>query len=133
MKLIANGHDHTAKFRDYDRKRCRLESLCACTGILFFVPLVSTPESRYGRYWANQGLIVLLVEALCLIAGLTLSALLSLLLPVPVLGKIAAVLKVLVAVALWGIVLFYVLTAALSVLRGRAKDVPFIGYWRFFR
>ena len=37
-------------------------------GILFFLPLVVTPESRSGRFHANQGLILLILSILGSIA-----------------------------------------------------------------
>ena len=55
MKLRFDGRDLTDKFRYSEMRRCRPECICACTGILFFVPLVSVPESRYGREQKGGG------------------------------------------------------------------------------
>ena len=65
MRIDLSGKEYTKKYHPMDVKSCKIESVCACTGILFFLPLVSAPNSRYGRYWANQGLLVLFFEILC--------------------------------------------------------------------
>lgn len=43
-------------------------NVLAYLGILFFLPLVVTPESRSGRFHANQGLILLILSILGSIA-----------------------------------------------------------------
>lgn len=133
MKLRFDGRDHTDKFRYPEMKRCRFECICACTGLLFFVPLVSVPESRFGRYWANQGLIILLIELACLICGFVSGWLLGLLAMIPAVGIVFAVLKKLVGAVLWLTAVLYIIYAVFHAARCRAKDVPFFGYIRFIR
>lgn len=133
MKLRFDGRDRTDKFRYSEMRRCRPECICACTGILFFVPLVAVPESRYGRYWANQGLIVLLVEFVCLICGFVTGWIFGLLAMIPAVGVVFAVLKKITSIALWLTAAFYIIYAAAHAARCRAKDVPFFGYMRFIR
>ncbi len=43
-----------------DIDRSRAVSMLAYLGILFFLPLVVYPDSKYGRYHANQGLVLFL-------------------------------------------------------------------------
>lgn len=43
-----------------DIERSRAVSMLAYLGILFFLPLAVCPDSRYGRYHANQGLVLFL-------------------------------------------------------------------------
>lgn len=133
MKFRFDGKDHTDKFKPQETRLCRFECVCACTGILFFVPLVSVPESRFGRYWANQGLIVLLIEISCLICGTVIGWILELLAMIPVIGTVFAVLKKLCTVAFWLVAAFYMIYAAINAARCKAKDVPFFGYMRFIR
>ena len=127
MKLRFDGRDLTDKFRYSEMRRCRPECICACTGILFFVPLVSVPESRYGRYWANQGLIV------CLVCGFVTGWIFGLLAMIPAVGVVFAVLKKVVGIALWLTAAFYSIYAAAHAARCRATDVPFFGYIRGIR
>lgn len=133
VKLRFEGEEHTARFRDDELRGCRFECLCACTGILFFIPLVSTPESRFGRYWANQGLLILLAEAACLIVGLITGGLLGLLSLIPAIGVVFTVLSKLIGGVLWLTVLFCIVYALSFAVRGRAKDIPLIGFLRIIR
>ncbi len=133
MRLSFEGRDYTDKFRYPDMKKCRFECICACTGLMFFIPLVSVPESRYGRYWANQGFLVLLVEIACLLIGLILGGILGLLALIPVIGGVFLVVKKIVGAALWITVAFYILYPLTFAARCKAKDIPFIGFIRAIR
>ncbi|MDD4511067.1 MAG: zinc ribbon domain-containing protein [Oscillospiraceae bacterium] len=42
----------------------KIYATLAYLGILFFLPLVATPNSKYGRYHANQGLLLLIASAI---------------------------------------------------------------------
>jgi uncharacterized membrane protein len=46
-----------------DIERNKAVSMLAYLGILFFLPLVVCPNSRFGRYHANQGLVLFLFSA----------------------------------------------------------------------
>lgn len=50
-------------FSGYDRmdiEQSRTVSILAYLGFLFFLPLVVCPNSKFGRYHANQGLVLFL-------------------------------------------------------------------------
>ncbi len=133
MTLRFNGRDHTAKFKRIDTRHGRFECICACTGVMFFIPLVSIPESRFGRFWANQGLIILLIELACLISGLILGGILGLLAMIPAVGIVFNIIKKIIGAILWAVVAFYIIYPITFAARGRAKDIPFIGFIRIIR
>ena len=57
------GAPYDFDFSGYDPqdiRRNRVVSMLAYFGFLFFLPLVVCPESRFGRFHANQGLVLLL-------------------------------------------------------------------------
>ena len=54
------GNDYTASFHPDDIERNKGISLVAY--ILFFVPLLAAPDSRFARFHANQGLIIFIVS-----------------------------------------------------------------------
>lgn len=133
MRFKLNGREYTKSFAPDDRRSCRIESACACTGILFFLPLVSVPNSKFGRYWANQGLIILFVEILSLLSWLLLGWILGLLSLIPIIGILFAIAKALVAVAICLLVAFFVFLPMSFAARGRAKDTAFVGFMRFIK
>ena len=82
--------------------------------ILFFLPLVACPESRFGRFHANQGLILLLIS---IVGGIVLGI-------IPIIG--------------WIIMpIFYIAVMVLAImglvagLNGQAKKLPLIGKLQF--
>ncbi len=133
MRLRFNGRDHTSKFKKSDMKNCRFECICACTGIMFFIPLVSKPESRIGRYWANQGFVIFMIELVCLALGLILGGILTLLSLIPFIGIVFKILMLIAAAALFTVSLYYITFACVQVANYRAKDIPFFGYIRFIK
>ena len=56
-----NGSMYGEQFDPADVDRSRAVSLLAYIPCLFFLPLVVHPDSRFGRFHANQGLVLLLV------------------------------------------------------------------------
>ncbi len=133
MRFSPNGKEHTKRFHPDDRRCCKVECVCACTGILFFLPLVSVPGSRFGRYWANQGLIILFLELALLIAGFIVSWILGLLALIPFIGIVFNIVKAIVFIALGLTALFAIVLQGSFAARGRAIDLPFFGFMRFIK
>ena len=133
MRFVFHGKEHTKRFHPDDIATCRAESACACTGLLFFLPLVSQPNSRFGRYWANQGFLILLGEFTALLAWLIVGWFLGLLAAIPVIGILFGILRVLIAVALCLALAICIFLPMSFAARGRAKDIPFIGFMRFIK
>ena len=133
MTFNAKRKDHTKRFHPDDRRCCKIECICACTGLLFFLPLVSVPGSKFGRYWANQGLIVLLCEIAMLLVGFLLSLALGLLAMIPFIGILFSIVRIVAFIALGLTALFIIVLQASFAARGRATDLPFVGHWRFIK
>lgn len=83
---------------------------------LFFLPLITCPDSRYAKYHANQGLILLIVN----VVG---SAVLRVL---PVVGRILQPIFSLACLAL-------IIMGLLNGLNGKAQELPFIGQYRLLK
>lgn len=80
---------------------------------LFFLPLIICPESRYGRYHANQGLVLLIVSAL----GSIVLAI------IPIIGWLLS--------PIFGVaVLVLAIMGLVNGLNGQAKELPLIGKWQ---
>lgn len=54
--------DRTAEFDPEDIAANKVYGILACFGILFFIPLVAAPQSKYGKFYANQGLLLLILS-----------------------------------------------------------------------
>lgn len=84
--------------------------------ILFFLPLLACPDSPYGRYHANQGLLLLLL-------GLGGSIILSI---IPIIGWIL--------LPFFGIAVFIIAVIGLiNGFTGKAKPLPIIGKYQIIK
>lgn len=133
MHFSFRGKEHTRKYHPDDISSCKAESICACTGILFFLPLVSMPDSRFGRYWANQGLLILFFELACLGIWAIISWILGFLIAIKFIGIIFAAIKFAAAAVLILANAIYVFLPMSFAIRGRAVDIPFFGFMRFIK
>lgn len=80
---------------------------------LFFLPLIICPESRFARYHANQGLVLLIVSAL----GSIVLAI------IPIIGRLLS--------PIFGVaVLVLAIMGLVNGLNGQAKELPLIGRWQ---
>lgn len=131
--FVFDGKEYTRYYPEDERKATKNECICAATGVLFFIPLISIPDSQYGKYWANQGLITLAVEFLCLIVGLLLRLILGLLAKIPYIGLLFKIIHVICLIGLWGIVVMFIAYGIYYTAKCRAKNLPYIGTIRFFK
>lgn len=86
-------------------------------GILFFLPMVSCPDSEFAKFHANQGLLLLIVIFACGVAATILGF-------IPFIRFLSGIVYglaslVFLALAILGI---------MSALKGEAKELPIIGH-----
>lgn len=104
-----NINDRTNSFDRADIEQNKVIAALAYLGILFFLPLIACPDSKFGRFHANQGLILLI----CSFIGGFINI-------VPILGNIAS--------AVIGLAVFiYFLFGLINTLNGCAKELPYVG------
>jgi uncharacterized membrane protein len=97
--------------------------ILAYLGILFFLPLVTTPNSKAGRFHANQGLVLLITG----IAGQIVFSILQ---------AITWRLWILVSLlsTVWGIALFALMVIGMiNANKGLQKPLPVIGNIRILK
>lgn len=109
-----------------DSNKATIASVLAYFWVLFFLPLVMCPDSKFGRYHANQGLCLLLFGVICGIVSGILSAMTSVL---PVFGIVAAV----VGAVLSLINLAFLIYGIYNVATGKCKPLPIIGVFNFIK
>ena len=79
------SEDHTMEFDTQDAQDAKIWSVLAYFGILFFLPLVAVPNSAYGKFHANQGLILLIFYVTLTVASWLVQAVLGI---IPIIGGI---------------------------------------------
>ena len=127
------GEDHTAEFDPNDIAANKVYGILAVFGILFFIPLVATKESKYGRYWANQGLLILLASVACSIVVRLLSFIFSLFGIIPIAGVIFGIIGGLIGFVIGVIPLVLFIFGLVAACQGQAKDIPVIGKIRIIK
>ncbi len=114
--------DMTSQFDPADIEKNKMVAGLSYLGILFFLPLVAAPDSRFGKFHANQSLVVMLLG----VAGGILFAILN---------------AIAIAMLSYGFLMvvstlstiFYIALAVLYILglvfafTGKAKQLPLIG------
>lgn len=114
---IMNTADTTSQFDPQDINDNKGMSVLAYIGILFLIPLLACPNSRFARYHTNQGLVLFLLEVaigvvtgifgIIPIAGLIIGGLIS---------------------AVGGIfTLVLMILGIINAAQGQAKELPLIG------
>ncbi len=104
-------------YKQNDDEENKIVCILAYLGILFFIPLVASPESQAGRFHANQGLVLLIVS----VAGHFIIGILSFVLWF--LSWLFAIISALWAIAIVVLVILGMLNAA----QGERRPLPFIG------
>lgn len=117
------GMDHTAEFDPADINENKMACGFVYLGITFFIPLVACPNSRFGKFHANQGLIFLL----SCIAISVVSVMLAYLGAIPAIGVMFRILsRILTAVgslAEIGLLIY----GMVNTFTGKAVELPLIG------
>lgn len=114
---MMNTNDTASQFDPQDINDNKGMSVLAYIGILFLIPLLACPNSRFARYHTNQGLVLFLLElaigvvtgifGIIPIAGLIIGGLLS---------------------AVGGIfTLVLMIMGIINAAQGQAKELPLIG------
>lgn len=102
------GEDVSGEYSDDDIFKNK--TMSALAYIIFFIPLIAAPESKFGKFHANQGLILL-------ITGFVGSFVLGI---IPIIGWIL--------LPVFSLAIFVIAVIAIvNTLNGKAKKLPFIG------
>jgi len=114
VETVLNTKDTSGEYAREDIEKNKVICALAYIPILFFLPLVACPkDSKFAKFHANQGLLVLILAVVCNVIG-------SLIGLIPIFGTIVWVLLDLV---IFGAFLF----GLINTLQGKAKELPFIG------
>jgi uncharacterized membrane protein len=95
--------------------------------ILFFLPLIACPNSKAGRFHANQGLVLLLASIAGQIVVAIVSGILSFIFAAMWLFTIASGIGMLLYTVWYIVVLVFVIMGMINASKGELKPLPIIG------
>lgn len=116
MNEINNTADYTANFDPRDIAENKTMAILAYLAILVLIPIFAAPNSRYARFHANQGLVLLILSVGCTI-------LTSILGRIPFVGLIGSLISAVVGIG----VLVLSIMGIINAVNGQAKALPLIG------
>ena len=125
MKLddLLNTPDTTEQYEVRDIEENKLYAFCAYISLLFLIPLLARPDSKFARFHANQGIVLFVISVVV--------AVLSWLLPlIPLVGAILAwIVGTLGGLATLALMVLGIINAA----AGRVKELPLVGNIRILK
>jgi len=122
--MIMKTIDRTSEFDPADIEANRIYGALSYLWILFLVPLFACPKSAFGKFHANQGLVVFLIEIVLNVIFAIASTILGL---IPILGAIAVTLLGLVQSVINLAMFILVIYCLIQALNSKVIELPFIG------
>ena len=129
-KTLLWGRNRTRMFNAEDIEVNKGYAVAASLGLTFFVPLAAAPDSKFGKYWANQGLLLDIVMVAAGLVSLIGGGILSLLGLIPYIGILFRILRIVLFVILGLLLVLLIVRNCYLSSKGIARDLPVIGYIR---
>ena len=131
---FTNTKDTTAEFDPADIENNKILSLFAYLGILFLVPLLACPNSKYARFHTNQGIILLIVNvAASIVVSILTGIAAGIGMAVEVIGVLLGLVCSLLGLAVSVVVLVFVIIGIINAVQGKAKELPIIGKYKILK
>ena len=108
--------DTTGEYDPADIEQNKVFAILAQLGILVLVPILGAKESKFARFHANQGLVLV-------IAAIAIGIVIGILQFIPVLGIIFSIVGWIINIAL----LVLCIIGIVNACNGKAKELPLIG------
>ena len=120
--------DKTNEFDPHDIRENKGIAAFSYLGFLFIMPLFGASGSRFARFHANQGLVLLIDEMIMAVFILA-----SHILAVWFDNMLLRTLRLILILILYAGMIFCVVFGLVNTLRGKAKELPLIGKTRILR
>ena len=138
MAMFKETPDHTLDYEKEDAAANKVTSIIALFGITFWVPFVFSSNSRYSRFYANQGLLMLIAYIPFSLLYLMFSGMVGIACTTaPTLGStetslsvIGIIMDIFFFAVCYAIPIFILYNCIRNILAGKAKEIPFIGFFR---
>ncbi|MCQ2424246.1 MAG: zinc ribbon domain-containing protein [Clostridia bacterium] len=116
---LNNTPDTTSEYTKEDVEGNKLMGVLAYLGILVLIPIFAAKESKFARFHANQGLVLLIVDIILAIVS-------SILGKIPLIGWLLGLVIDIIIIAL-------VVIGIINVCNGKAKELPLIGKFKLLK
>ncbi len=116
---LNNTPDTTSEYTKEDVEGNKLMGVLAYLGILVLIPIFAAKESKFARFHANQGLVLLIVDIIFAIVS-------SILGQIPLIGWLLGLVIDIIIIAL-------VVIGIINVCNGKAKELPLIGKFKLLK
>ena len=127
VAALNNTADTTAEFDPADIASNKAMAILSYFGLLVLIPLLAAKNSRFARFHANQGLIVLIAGVVGTIGQRVLGLVLKY---IPYIG---GVLAGLIGFAVSAVLLVLTVLGIINAAQGKAKELPVIGKFRLLK
>ncbi|MCL2632998.1 MAG: zinc-ribbon domain-containing protein [Oscillospiraceae bacterium] len=108
--------DSTSEFDRYDIEDNKIMAILSYIWILFLIPLLVAPQSRFARYHANQGLILFIFSCIGSVASMVFASF--------------AYIGTVVSIAIGLFTLVLMVAGIVNAYNGKAKELPLIGKFK---
>lgn len=127
VAALNNTADTTAEFDPADIASNKAMAILSYFGLLVLIPLLAAKNSRFARFHANQGLIVLIAGVVGTIGQRVLGLVLKY---IPYIG---GVLSGLIGFAVSAVLLVLMVLGIINAAQGKAKELPVIGKFQLLK
>ena len=121
VQNINNTNDYTNSFDRADIEQNKAMALLSYIGILFIIPLLAAPNSKFARFHANQGLVLFIAEIVLGVAVSIVSGILTAIL------WFLSIIMALVGSLLGLVGFIFMVLGIVNAINGKAKELPLIG------
>ncbi len=138
VDFISNTKDHTEEYETTDIASAKGISAIAYLGILFFIPLIAKPESKFAKFHANQGLVFFISSAVLQVLRAIIQTIIKSIFTTSYYGftyvsSTGRLIVSFIAFAVDIIILLWFILGLVNALSGKAKDLPIIGKIRIIK
>jgi len=105
-----------------DIEQNKVYAVLAYIGLLFLVPLLAAPNSKFARYHTNQGIVLFLATIVLMAASMVLAI-------IPFIGCVATILSVAIA----GAAVVFMVLGIINAASGLYKPLPLIGHYQLLK
>ena len=123
---LKNMKDHTNEFDPTDIQNNKTMGILSYIGLLVLVPIFAAKDSKFARFHANQGLVLVIAQAIVYIIVWITSIILNF---IPFIGRILSTLLWIVA----QVVIIPSIIGIINAAKGQAKELPIIGGIRILK
>ncbi len=123
---LNNTADTTAEYDPKDIEDNKILALFSYLSLLVLIPILAAPNSRYARFHANQGLVLLIIEvAWAIIQTIITTILFSISWHLAFIASILSIVYVLFVIL--------IILGIINAVTGKAKELPVIGKFRILK